>query len=157
MPNAGYGPPYGSGTSSAAPVAGGGLLINKSTNESTGSRFIDPRTKDYVLDANGKALGMNDVAQLVHVAVSTDRGSSAVRNLGQELARIDRISPNFARRVSDTLVGCVQHLVDLGLIEVVDIFVDTVKYVPGRAYARLVWRDLTVNSSDADQTTPVGG
>jgi hypothetical protein len=132
--------PYGIGTPAVSSGTGGKLLRDTSTGRRMGSRRIDPFTKDYVLDENGRILGMNNTQQLVLMAVSTDKGSSAMRSLGQELRRIERITSNFARRVDTTLRACVQHIVDLGLIEVLGTRVEIVR--PGVSKARLLWRDL---------------
>lgn len=143
----GYGPPYGSGTSSAAPSTTGGLLHDPTFDRSWGSRKIDPAKKDYVVDATtGRTLGMCDVQQLVLLALCTEKGSSAVRALGQELRTIDRASANFQIRAQTTLQAAVAHLVDAGLIEVLGIVVESP--APGRGQARLVWRDLTVDLAD---------
>lgn len=145
------GTPFGIGTPATAPPIGGVILRDPITGSSTGSRRLDPITKDYVVDEFGRILGMNDVQQLVELAVSTDRGSSAVRTLGQELKKIDRITDNFVRRVTSTFERALKPIVDAGLIEVRSITV-TKDAVPGRAFAVVVWRDLT---TDTEQTTKV--
>mgnify|MGYP000142922689 CR=1 FL=1 len=89
---------------------------------------------------------MSDVQQLVHMAVATDLGSSAVRNLGQQLRQIERVSSNFEALVTNALEGAVQHIVNAGLIEVVGVVVEVVR--PGVAHARLLWRDLTLAPDD---------
>lgn len=132
--------PYGIGTPAVASELGGSLLRDETTGQSWGSRKIDPVTKDYVLDDNGRILGMSDGHQLVLLAVSTTKGSSAMRQLGQDIKSIDRITNNFVRRVDTTLRAAVQHLVDKELIEVLDVTVDVVR--PGVTLARLRWRDL---------------
>jgi hypothetical protein len=142
----GYGPPYGLGSSSAAPVRTGGTLLDAANGVSWGSRKIDPVTRDYVVGSNGRIEGTSDIQHLVHMAVSTELGSSAVRNLGQQLRLIERISPNFQSLVRATLERAVQHLVDSGFIEVVDTTVEVVR--PGVASARLIWRDLTLSLND---------
>lgn len=143
--------PYGLGTPAVAPSQGGAIFRDASTGLSTGSRMIDPVTKDYVFDSNGRILGMPDVHQLVLLAVSTRKGSSAMRELGQELERIPRITANTARRVDSTLRASVQHLVDQGLITVTGTTVET---GDARIRAVLLWRDLTA-TIDADQRTEI--
>jgi len=138
--------PYGLGTPAVAAELGGKVLRNEQNGESTGSRRIDPVTGDYVLDDNGRILGMDDVKHLVFMAVATDKGSSAMRQLGHELRRIDRITSNFTRRVDSTLRAAVQHLVNRELIEVVGTEVQVIR--PGVAFARLRWRDLETGLED---------
>jgi hypothetical protein len=138
--------PYGIGTPAVAPELGGSILRDEANGLSTGSRKIDPRTRDYVLDANGRILGMSDTKQLVLLAVSTDKGSSAMRELGQVLRSIDRITTNFSRRVDSTLRAAVQHLVNRRLIEVVGSEVQVLR--SGVAFARFRWRDLTTGREE---------
>ena len=138
--------PYGIGTPSVAPELGGSVLRDETTGEITGSRKIDPVTKDYVLDDNGRILGMADTKQLVLLAVATDKGTSAMRSLGQDLRSIDRITSNFTRRVDVTLRAAVQHIVDRELIEVIGTEVQVLR--PGVAFARLRWRDLSTGLED---------
>lgn len=115
-----------------------------------GSRRIDPVTKNYVLDSTGRIAGMKNVHQLVLMAVSTTKGTAAMRALGHEFRKIDRISANLLRRIDDTIRGAVNHLVTRGLIEVVSTSAEVSQ--PGRAFARLRWRDLTSGSSRVEDT-----
>lgn len=133
--------PYGIGTPAVADALGGSTLRDASTGEQLGSRKIDPATGDYVLDENGRILGMSSITQLVLLAVSTTKGSAAMRQLGQELRKIDRITSNLPRRVDNTLRAAVQHIVNRGLIEVVGTEVEVVR--PGVVLARMRWRDLS--------------
>ena len=144
--------PYGVGTATVAQDLGGSTLKDAAgTGIQQGSRKIDPKTKDYVIDpATGRIQGMSNAQQLVYLAVNTTLGASALRSLGQEIMLIDRITSNFERRVDTTLRRAVQHIVDRGLIEVVDTQVTILR--PGVAVALLLWRDL---SSGDDDSTPV--
>lgn len=142
--------PYGLGTPAAAPDLGGKALTHPDTGEQTGSRHIDPATKDYALDDYGRIAGMSNVHQLVLLAVSTKKGSAAMRQLGNELMNIQRITTNFARRADSELRRAVQHLVDRRLIEIVGTSVDIVG--PGVARARLLWRDLTDFDGEIQET-----
>jgi hypothetical protein len=138
--------PYGLGTPAVASPLEGSILRDDTTNETWGSRRIDPSTGDYVLDDNGRVLGMHDTKHLVLLAVKTDKGSSALRSLGHELRSIDRITPNFARRVDSTMRAAVQHLINRKLIEFIDTRVQIVR--PGVAFVRLRWRDLLTGQLD---------
>lgn len=143
--------PYGLGTPSTAPSVGGVVLRDAFTGESTGSRKIDPFTGDYSVDAHGRILGMSDTQQLVLMAVRTDKGSSAMRSLGHSLRSIERITTNFTRRVDAELRAAVQHIVNRGLIAVLETSVELVR--PGVALARLRWRDL---AAGVEQETLIG-
>lgn len=144
---------YGIGTPAVYSGTGGDVLRDAKTGARLGSRKIDPTTKDYVLDSNGRILGMNDVQQLVLLATSTTKGTSAMRSLGQEIRKIDRITSNFTQRVRNTLTAAVQHIVDRGLIEVLGVSVQILR--PGTVYVALRWRDLTQGSSSEEQQTEI--
>lgn len=143
--------PYGIGVPATAAAPGGKVLRDPNTGQATGSRRIDPVTKDYVLDEHGRILGMSNTRQLVLMAVTTAKGSAAMRQLGHEIFRIGRVSPNFERRVDFELRRAVQHLVDRDLIEVVEVQVRLLK--AGVALARLRWRDLSTGRDDSYDTT----
>ncbi len=138
----------GFGTSAEATAPGGAFLRDAKTGRSLGSRKIDPRTRDYVLDENGRILGLDSVRQAVQLSVHTDRGSSAVSSVGQRLRSLDRITPNFERRVFAVLSEALQPLVDAGLVEVVSferfkVGDNNNGLSRGAVYGRLKWRDLT--------------
>ncbi len=141
--------PYGIGTP-AVYTGNAGRPLQDEQDVQHGSRYIDSLTKDYVIDENGRLGGMSNIHQLVLLAVSTTRGSAAVRTLGHDLRNIDRITTNFTRRVDATLRTALRDLTSRGLIEVVS--VSTEQLLPGRAYARLRWRDLTTGSADVIET-----
>lgn len=138
----------GFGTSTAATEFGGAFLRDDKTGRVLGARKIDPRSLDYQLDANGRALGMRDVRQMVQLALHTEYNSSAVRGFGHKLRSIDRITGNFEKRVLDVLTQALQPLIRAGLIEVLGFSEfragDNRNGLPrGAAYGRLRWRDLT--------------
>lgn len=128
------------------------MFRDPATGLSTGSRLIDQTTRDYVYDEYGRTVGMPDVQQLVFLAVSTRKGSASMRELGHELAKIDRITANTARRVDVTMRAAVSHLVARGLIEVQGTTVEVVR--AGRIQMSLLWRDLS-GQIDGDQRTDV--
>jgi hypothetical protein len=132
--------PYGLGTPASAPIPGGAVLRNPATNASTGSRRIDPKTGDYVLDDSGRILGMSDTQQLVFMAVLTVRGSSAMATLGHRLDDIETMGSSFEREVEATYQEALADLVARRLIEIVAI--DVRRLHPGAAYIKVRWRDV---------------
>ncbi len=142
------------GTSSAgigAPEEGNpqsGAVFAGADGTANGSRYIDPQARDYVMNANGRLDGMPNVPHLVQFALLTERNSAAVRSIGQELKSLDRITPNFEKRVLSVLTRALQPLVDARLVAIVGFSSfessSTDKGLqPGRVYGRLLWRDLT--------------
>ncbi len=155
MSGAGFQP---AGTSSAgigAPEEGNpqdGVVFAGQDSSSNGSRFIDPNTRDYVMASNGRLTGMPNVPHLVQFAMATERNSAAVRGLGQELRKLDRITPDFEKRILGVLTNALQHLIDARLVEVVGFasFKSSSTdqgFPPGRVYGRLLWRDLTAHGN----------
>jgi hypothetical protein len=143
------------GTTSAglgeyAPVAAdaGAFLRDERTGKSLGARKIDPNTRDYVLDDNGRILGLDYVKHAVQMSVHTERGTAAVNTMGHRLRSLDRITPNFERRVLAVLTEALQPLIALGYIEVLGFAAfkagdDRNGLARGAVYGRLRWRDLT--------------
>ena len=141
---------YGIGTPAIAPIPGGSLLRDPTTGASTGSRRIDPKTRDFVRDTNGRILGMNDVQQLVEMVVQTVRSSSAMRSLGQRLGDIDVIGDDIERQVRNVLVQALAHLTSRNIVEIVGVSVTRLH--PGAIRTELRWRDLT---SSQERTTEI--
>lgn len=134
------GSPYGLGTPSVQADLGGKALRVANSNKQTGSRYFDPQKKDYVIGDDGRIEGMDDVQQLVVLAVTTTLGSSSDSDLGQTLRSIDRITSNIEKRVESTLTQAVSRLVADGLIQVLGVRVTIVR--PGVVHVRFQWRNL---------------
>lgn len=143
--------PFGIGAPVVPDSMPGRVLRSESTGDALGARLIDSVTKDYVFDADGRALGMPGVLQQVQIAVSTESGSSAMRDLGHELGSIDVITPGLERRVDTQLRSAVAHLVAQGAIEVLGVSTflagpdDGLR--PGQAHARFRFKDLTTGQT----------
>ena len=141
----------GFGTPPTAPVPEGAFLRDTKTGASLGARKIDPNTRDYVLDANGRILGVNYVRHVVQMSVHTERGSAAVQDMGHRLRTIERITPNIEQQILSILTEAVQPLVSQGLIEVVG-FTHFVAgnglngLQRGAVYGVFEWRDLTTRT-----------
>ena len=139
--------PGGVGTPSLAAYAPGGVQRNVNSGTSVGARSIDPKLRQYVFDANGRTTGMSSTQQLVQLAVSTTLGSSTVRGLGQSLSKVDRITDNFVRRVSDVYTNALADLVSRKLIAITSIDVQQVTGT-SRAFVVVKWTDLSTGSEE---------
>lgn len=138
----------GYGCGAIATGISGAFLRDVRSGESRDARYIDPTTRDYVLDEYGRLLGMSYVRQCVQLAVHTEQGSSAVRALGHRLRTLQRITRGFDRVMLGVLTEAVQHLITQGLIEVVDFNSFRAGdgkngMLPGAVYGKFEWRDLT--------------
>lgn len=137
----------GFGSPTRGTEEGGAILRDETTGASFGGRKIDPSTGDYVLDENDRLVGMNNIQQLVMLAVL---------NAAPALQDIDRLTDGFDRAASAILSNECQSLVDQGLIEVIG--VRDVRLgargglKQGQAVYKFLWRDLTTST---DQESPI--
>lgn len=144
--------PYGLGQATVPDVQGGRVYRDPLTGNALGARKIDPRTRDYVMDEHGRYVGMSSTLQLVQIALSTEKASSAMRELGHELGTIETITSNIQRRVETTLTEAISHITARGLIEVLGVEMfkagpdDGLN--PGAVHARFRFRDLTTGEEE---------
>lgn len=141
--------PYGIGVPSVGNPPGGAVLRDPLTGTSSGSRRIDPVTRDYVLDDNGRTLGMSDVQQLVLMALQTVRNSSAMNGLGQSLGDIVVIGDNIERQIASIFENALAHLVARGLVQIISTTVTRLH--PGAIKATVRWRDLTTSTEHTSE------
>lgn len=145
---------YGLGEAKTAATRTGSLLRDVATGETRGSMLIDAKTRDYVLDANGQALGMPTTRQLVQIALATMKNSSAMRGLGIDFESIQVITPSLERQMDTALRDAVQHIVDQRLIEVIGtsmFFAGPDDGLPaGQVQTRFNYRELATGESFAE-------
>jgi hypothetical protein len=141
--------PAGLGDLSGSGVTGF-LFKSPTTGESLDCRKIDPRTKRYVFGEDGRIQGMTSAQQNVYLAVSTDLGSSAVREIGNTLKTIKTIGRAFENQLRQVYVNALSRLVNAGHIELVSI--EPQRFGTTGAFVLVRWRDL---SSKQIQTTEV--
>lgn len=138
--------PYGFGTPEPGDENTGKPTLDPTTNRSTGIRLI--QNGDYVR-ANGRPLGMTRAQQMVLLAVSTDKGTSAVRSVGHELKTIERVTDNFIKRCTQTVESALAPAVALGIVQIRTI---TVEKTPNRpAYIRVQWFDVEAQTDRTDR------
>lgn len=142
--------PAGVGTPSVGTANMGVVMRSATDGTIANARNIDPGTRQYVIGTNGRITGMTSTRQLVQLAVSTTLGSSVVKQLGNDLSRVDRITDNFARRVSDVFTIALASLVARKLIAINAIDVQQVQ--GSRAYALIKWTDL---STGLEESLPI--
>lgn len=107
-----------------------------------GARYIDPLTRRYAIDANGRYKGMSNIAQLVELAFLTQAGSSSMPALGLAPAG-GVISNGFVAERKEAIRNALSSLTQSGLVELVSIDVD----ISRRPTMTLVrWRDLTTST-----------
>lgn len=135
---AGFGAPTQTGLGSNV------VLPDSSVGGSHGSRKIHPVTRDYVMNDEGRIEGMNNVQQLVQLAVT---------NAEPELQKLDRLDSAFKKGVLAILSAAVAPLVAQGLIEVVGVSVrmnEEGGLKRGQAVTVFNWRDRTTNEERSE-------
>lgn len=84
--------------------------------------LIDPRTGDYVLDEFGNSVGDDSINQMVFLALTTIRNTSAVSNFGLELdINNSIINESTLPRVKLAVFKALKHLTDPQVITIVDV------------------------------------
>lgn len=135
---AGFGAPTQTGLGSNV------VLPDTSVGGSHGSRKIHPVTRDYVMNDEGRIEGMNNVQQLVQLAVI---------NAEPELQKLDKLDGGFEKGVLSILSNAVALLVEQGFIEVVGVTVrmnEEGGLKPGQAVTKFNWRDRTTGEEQSE-------
>ena len=134
--------PYGYGSPALA-NPNIGLIFKKSDNSVGSNRFIDPSTRDYVIDPDtGRLVGQDAVQQLVYLALVTVKGSSAVTGLGQSFTSIQVKTENIDVIIKNEVNLALNKLITQKLITLNDVFIE---FVNGAALIRVVWTDTSQN------------
>lgn len=131
---------YGTVTSIAGSPAQ--ILVDPNDGVSKDTRAVNPVTRQYTYDSQGRPTGQSGVPHLVQMALMTLRNSSAVANFGLA-APPPLITANVAAQLTRDFNLAVKDLVDQRLIQVVSITVDRAMLAGERV--RFTWRDLTTS------------
>lgn len=134
---------YGYGSPDQATVLSSHLLEGSPNGESHPARYIDPQTRDYVIDENGVTKGQNSVSQQVFLALMTDLGSASVTTLGSEFSKIRTIDESTPAKLRDIVNKALSKLVKANLVKIVDIKTSN---LPAGVTVQVVWQN-TGNSS----------
>lgn len=139
--------PYSLGAPVVTDGSPGKILQAPETQQTEGSRYINPVTRDFELDENGRFRGQPNVRHLVQHAVQTLKSSSAMREFGLDIEDIEVITADTERRLARALDEAVAHLVAANLIVALGVtrFVagPSEGLTPGRTYTRFAWRDVS--------------
>jgi hypothetical protein len=142
----------GWGVPATANAPGGVVFRDPYTGVSLTGRRIDPVTKQFVIDANGRALGMTTAQQGMYLALRTVRNSSAARGLGQTFSNIRDIGPDYTRRVTDAVNIACADLVSKKIVQIISVTVLTPQLGPNSEFLTVAWLDLTTKQ---ERTTSV--
>jgi hypothetical protein len=130
------------------------MLPGIRTGLSQSGRFIDPTTKSYAFQADGRLKGVSTVPQLVQIALSTVLGSSAVATLGQTFSLIAEKGPDYQRRVTSAIESALANVVKQRLVQIVSVDVQLYPAAPDAGVATLKWRDLTTGIVNVNSIGP---
>lgn len=138
--------PYGVGTPSTT-AGNAGSLLNDTSGATQGSRYINPRTRQYEFDANGRFKGQQNTQSLVQLALLTVLASSSVPGLGETLPS-GVIGTNFVKSRKSAISDALSDLVKAKLISIVSIDVDTTRRP---VFTVIRWTDLTTGIEQQTQ------
>lgn len=120
------------------------ILID-STGQRLGARYIDPITRDYVLNANGHIAGMNGIQQEVYLAILTVLGSSVDPGLGQTFSSIRILTDNTINLITNSVNVALNDLIKSNKISLTGINVIRDENA-NRIRINIFWVDLLNNS-----------
>ncbi len=135
--------PFGYGTPAIA-NPNVGLVFRKTDSSLGNNRFIDPSTRDYVIDTEtGRIVGQDAMQQMVYLALVTVKESSAVFDLGQNFTSIKVITENIEAQITNEVKRALNHLTVKKQITINNIFVER----DDRNVIRIhvVWTDTSKN------------
>jgi hypothetical protein len=105
------------------------------------ARKIDLLTRDYVLDTvSGRFVGMDQVEQMVNLALITIRGSAIIPTFGQAFSNIKTITDNVLVKVEDEVSQALADLIRNKFISLEGVDVQVNK---GRLSVTVSWRDIS--------------
>ncbi len=118
-----------------------GKPLTKADGSQGDARKINPVTRDYELDANGRVVGIDAVQQQVYLALVTVQTSSAVNELGQLFSSVKLITQNLTAQMTNEVRRALSKLIAAGLVELNNVTVElTIQKV---ALVHIEWTDLT--------------
>lgn len=138
--------PYGLGTPATTAADNSGVVLADDLGVQHGSRYINPRTRQYEYDAHGRAKGMPNVRQLAMLAFLTIEGSSAMADLGIEEAS-GVIGVNFVARRKEAIQRAFARLTRDKLLTITSIEVDITRRP---TFTLVRWKDLTTEIEHED-------
>jgi hypothetical protein len=118
------------------------------------ARLIDPDTRDYAFDEDGRTIGMSGVRQRVYLALATVRGSSAVASLGQGYTSIQRIGDNTTAQIENEINLALADLIADGSITLLSISIRRDTTITSRLSIVVQWRDNLTQTNFTDRASP---
>lgn len=111
-----------------------------------GARYIDPRTRDWVVGEDGEWQRMPAVRQQVLLAVATIFGSSTVER-SRGIRRPVKVGANYDNEMRIAVTNALRFLISSQKIRLLGVTVEHVR--PGRALHTISYFDLTLDREDS--------
>lgn len=110
-----------------------------------GSRYINPNTNDFELQANGHFVGMPSIQQEVLLAVETVYNSSVMSNFGLDFGSIKIITPNIQKQVLSLFNNALSFLISTNKIRLNS--VQTTQTGQSQVSSIFSWTDTTTGTT----------
>ena len=148
--------PAGYGVPDKAFAPNNAILPGVRTGLPQSGRAIDPKTKSYYFasDGSGRLQGMATVPQLVQLALSTIKGSSAVAALGQTFSEVKEKGSDYAAQIDKRVRLAFADLIKRNLAQVQSVTVNQPPSNPDAGLAIVKWVDLTTGLVNTDNVGP---
>jgi len=105
------------------------------------SPFIDPVTKDYLMDGYGRFVGADVVQQQVYLAIATAKGSYVNTSFGVSYSSSPTIAPNLQAAIANDVTQALQDLINRKLIVINNI--STAQYFNNNIQIKVSWTNIS--------------
>lgn len=113
---------FGYGSPATAATQSGRTLEQVPNGASRDARFIDPYSRDYIIDANGLLAGQSAIQQQVFLAIMTTMGTAANPNVGSQFSHLRTFNPaTFQSQINSYVQQALANLIKTGVISLVGV------------------------------------
>lgn len=134
--------PFGYGSPATTDVDQAKIFL-KADGTQGDAALINPRTRDYVLDARGRKVGWSALEQKVYLALVNQLGSAADLLMGIDLPS-GVVTADLAQRNEQAVKAALKSLTDTNQIQIVS--VTTTFLAPTATQIETKWRDVTTGA-----------
>ncbi len=126
-----------------SPFGAGSTAFGKAPPTVTAKRaaYIDPRTRDYVLDSEGERQRMPEVRQQFLLALTTLLASSSADQT-KGILLPQKVTDDLQRQVRTAVVTACKHITDAGRAVITNVVAEVLQ--TGRVQITVSYDDLTI-------------
>jgi hypothetical protein len=147
----------GFGVPDTAAVAVDAILPDPVTGFAQTGRYLNFTLGDYAFTADGRLQGQSTVSQLVTLALTEVRGSSAIPTLGQTFTKIQEQGANVQQQLTSAVRQALADLIKRNFVKLTNVAITPISTAQGTnpdgQRILVQWVDLTTGQP---QTTPIG-